>query len=715
MQEPQQPRYWGFISYSHRDRKWGEWLHRALESYRVPKRLVGTAGAHGPVPARLFPIFRDRAELSTAAGLSGALAQAIEGSRFFIVVCSPGAASSRWVNEEIRHAKRLGLADRILCLIVDGEPYASDGAHPERECFPPALRHDVGPDGELATRAPEPLAADVRSDGDGRDDARLKLIAGLLGLGFDALRRRDLQARNRRLGLIAAGAVLVSLAMVAMTVRAVVAERAADNSRQRGEDLIGFMLGDLRAKLEPLGKLDILDAVGDQAMSYFEKLDSRNLSEAALVARAKALRQIGDVRFQQGRSADAGTAFDAALVLNRKIAAYHPEDAELQFELGQAEFWVAYARWSAKQYDRAEAHFQAYRRIAQQLVDREPGNPRWQTELAYADSNLGSLEAGRNAYARALEYFRESAERLVAISPLTVGLQDDLANTYSWQGTMLQYLGRPREAVAILRKVVATAREHLTARPNDHVLMSNLASAYSALGFAALAADDRPTARAVVAEGRSLTAALTGNDSSNQDYRMLAGTFELFDASLATLAGRPTVSGEALARAFTYFQALHALDPKRGDAIDRLRPTFELQHAVAMATGNRPQAQSAAAAAAALCAEAAGLSEAGRAETCAVAGLLAHELAGAAGRTEQSATIAAQIDRLAAAGGGAQMSALRARLLLLDGEPEAARALLVPLLAEGYLPPDLHLFLLRHCQPALALPGLDCPTSPRGS
>ena len=34
-------KYWAFLSYSHTDRKWGDWLHKALETYRVPRRLVG--------------------------------------------------------------------------------------------------------------------------------------------------------------------------------------------------------------------------------------------------------------------------------------------------------------------------------------------------------------------------------------------------------------------------------------------------------------------------------------------------------------------------------------------------------------------------------------------------------------------------------------------------------------------------------------------------
>ena len=116
------------------------------------------------------------------------------------MICSPQAAKSRWVNEEIIAFKRLGREDRIFCLIVDGEPNATDlPGRAEEECFPPALRFRLGADGQLSEIRTEPIAADAREGKDGRRSAKLKLIAGVLGVGYDALRRREQQRRNRRL------------------------------------------------------------------------------------------------------------------------------------------------------------------------------------------------------------------------------------------------------------------------------------------------------------------------------------------------------------------------------------------------------------------------------------------------------------------------------------------------------------------------------------
>ena len=94
-------RYKAFISYSHADEAWARWLHRSIEAYRVPRKLVGSKTAVGEVPARIKPIFRDRDELSSAVDLGSTVKQALSDSENLIVVCSPAGAASLWVREEI--------------------------------------------------------------------------------------------------------------------------------------------------------------------------------------------------------------------------------------------------------------------------------------------------------------------------------------------------------------------------------------------------------------------------------------------------------------------------------------------------------------------------------------------------------------------------------------------------------------------------------------
>jgi len=179
--DPTDYKYWGFLSYSHHDERWARWLHRSIERFPVPRALVGGRTSFGARPRRLAPIFRDRDELASSGDLSKEIQDALRQSRFLIVVCSPTAAVSRWVNEEIVAFKVLGRADRVLALIVDGEPHATERPEEGRlEAFPRALRFVVGASGELTSKPAEPLAADARHQGDGPSRALSKLLAGML-------------------------------------------------------------------------------------------------------------------------------------------------------------------------------------------------------------------------------------------------------------------------------------------------------------------------------------------------------------------------------------------------------------------------------------------------------------------------------------------------------------------------------------------------------
>jgi hypothetical protein len=207
-------KYWAFISYSHKDTAIADWLHQKLETYRVPKSLVGTPSREGEVPSRIMPIFRDREELPTSSELGDNLQKSLQQSRYVIVICSPDAAQSRWVEEEVRAFKGWHGRDRVIALIARGAPNATDRGRAEDECFPQSMRFDVNA-ANVRVQV-EPIAADLRPEGDGRERAFLKIVAGLLGVGFDDLYQREKRRQKRRQMMLAAAAIL-ALASIGVT------------------------------------------------------------------------------------------------------------------------------------------------------------------------------------------------------------------------------------------------------------------------------------------------------------------------------------------------------------------------------------------------------------------------------------------------------------------------------------------------------------------
>ena len=161
-------KYMAFISYSHANnseegRKWADWLHHSLETYEIPGELIGSKNLHGAeIPRQIFPVFQDEKELSASADLSASLTAALDNAEFLIYLSSPRSASSIYVRQEIRHFKQTGRADKMIALILSGEPEYG-GQSTEQQCFPDELRYEVDSEGRtLMDRPQEVLAADVR-------------------------------------------------------------------------------------------------------------------------------------------------------------------------------------------------------------------------------------------------------------------------------------------------------------------------------------------------------------------------------------------------------------------------------------------------------------------------------------------------------------------------------------------------------------------------
>ena len=220
--EPAGFRYDAFISYRHvePDRRWAKWLHAALETYRVPKKMMRERG----LPGRIKRVFRDEDELPASADLSREIETALQESRFLIVICSPRTPESEWVNKEVVRFRAMGRDGRILALLIEGEP---------ADAFPRALReirHTVvdqrGRQHETIEEV-EPLAADVRASRAAplrhlRRMAKLRFVACVLGYRFDDLRQREQERRARRLrisGALAASLVIVLGGLTTVAVR----------------------------------------------------------------------------------------------------------------------------------------------------------------------------------------------------------------------------------------------------------------------------------------------------------------------------------------------------------------------------------------------------------------------------------------------------------------------------------------------------------------
>lgn len=275
-------KYMAFISYSHADnreesRKWADWLHQSLETYEIPADLIGQKNSRGEeIPNQIYPVFQDEKELSASSSLEGALKDALHNAENLIYLSSPKSARSTYVQDELKYYKQIGKGNRMMALILSGEPEYGD-KQTDDQCFPEALRFKVDKDGNiLKNQREEPLAADARIPGtreegfttpeayrrkllaegtpkdvatkktneyrDKLELAKLKIISGVLGVPLGELTKRDkayqlekIKEKNRRMKRIA-------MAISALAILAVIMGIFAWNQKTKAQKTLAHSL-----------------------------------------------------------------------------------------------------------------------------------------------------------------------------------------------------------------------------------------------------------------------------------------------------------------------------------------------------------------------------------------------------------------------------------------------------------------------------------------
>lgn len=497
-------KYRAFISYSHHDAKWAKRIQKNLESYRIPR----SSGITRRYPLR--PVFRDRSEL-TAGKLAPIISEALHSSEALVVVCSPAAAASEWVEKEVSEFMAIRPGAPILPFVIetDGSDVGSS--------FPPSLRLDGSSQDQTLDEQIELLAPDARHGQDGARDALLKLKAALLGVGFDQLKRRAYRRRIIQLtgGVASLFVVVIVTSLLAYTASTARAE--AERRRMQAENLISFMLGDLRSQLEELGRLDVLDAVADKSVDFFSNLESSDESDEVLLSRAKALRQLGDIRLQQGRSSDAINSFEQALVQNNELVNRSPNDTTRLFELAQAEFWVGYSLFRRAQVGNAIPHFENYLKHSKNLVALDE-KPEYLLEVAYANSNLGTASRDLNEFSQASGYFDEAElilRGLLDSDPANPTLIDTLAQVLVWRNQIAFDTGDLQRAISGYEQQLKLLA---VIDANDPPRRRKIALALALQGEVLALANQPLRARLAISRSHTIFEQLVALDSDNQDW-----------------------------------------------------------------------------------------------------------------------------------------------------------------------------------------------------
>ena len=193
-------KYDAFISYRHceLDKYVAENLHKVLETYELPKNVKEKLGITGRTIKR---VFRDQDELPLSSNLEDPIIDALNNSKYLIVICSPRLKDSLWCKKEIETFKKIRGRKNIFCVLIEGEP---EDSFPEEVLYDEIETTDKNGKKKITKKLVEPLAADVRGINKKEvlrkiKEEKLRLIAPMYNLDYDELKQRHKIRRMKRI------------------------------------------------------------------------------------------------------------------------------------------------------------------------------------------------------------------------------------------------------------------------------------------------------------------------------------------------------------------------------------------------------------------------------------------------------------------------------------------------------------------------------------
>jgi tetratricopeptide (TPR) repeat protein len=440
------------------------------------------------------------------------------------------------VNEEILHFRRLGRNDRILAMIVAGEPNAGDRGDAARECFPKALKHKLGADGNLLSEVSEPIAADARPEAGGMEVAALKLIAGVLGVGYEALKQRELEAQRRRVLVYRSVIACLALLTLAATGGGLLSYYYMLRSQAMAESAVVVASGFLEQEIKLSRQMGVtqhtIESVLTVSEGQMDELYKRGVTTPGLqFERASSFYMfaehygtIGDTTREHSRAVQ-------ALSLLLDLVARYPKNIAYGRNLALAKEKLGETLTARGELNGAVESLRSSLTIVQDLMSRYPDAATMQRDevgallprdAAMAECAIGDVLWAQGNVLPALESYFACLKRLhglVQSNPGHVGWQYELAVSNVKVGDVFMSQGELQRARETYQLSLETLQHLVALEPDDTLWQRDLAVHYIKVGDALLAARQVPSAEHSYEMGLMYAQRLASSDPGNTKWQ----------------------------------------------------------------------------------------------------------------------------------------------------------------------------------------------------
>ena len=498
--------YDAFISYSHtKDKPIAAALQSVIQKLGKPWYR-----------RRALRLFRDDTSLSATPHLWPTIEQALGQSRHFLVLASPEAAASKWVNKEVSYWLDHNSVDTLLIGLTDGElawdETAGDFSARADNPLPPAL----------AKQFPsEPKWVDLRAYREGADkrDAKFTELAADFAAAIRGIPKEDLlsqEVRQQRRALMlawsAAGALLVLAGLTGWQWSvAVTNERLATEQKQLAEQQ-----RDRAVEAEQAGTQQTVVAEAQRAEAQHALSAATETANSLIGDLARRLETLTGIPTDLVKD-----MLDRAVALQQELAKSGPPNDDLKRSQAIAQAEIADTMLKRGDTAAAFAAADQSRQIMEVLWRANPTSVDRQQDLSTAYGTLGKILKDEGKLDQALADDRNALALISGIptADTDLKLMDDLAKSYDQVALVLEAQGNSDSAFDAYKKAQDIATHLAAAQPDNVDRQFSLGIYHERIGNILLKRGSFAAALQEFQAKRDVDEKLSATDTSNSAWQ----------------------------------------------------------------------------------------------------------------------------------------------------------------------------------------------------
>ena len=333
----------------------------------------------------------------------------------------------------------------------------------------------------------------------------------------------------RRARMVAAAFVLLFLGALGALIWALTLKNQADNAekkavsaRQSAEGVLEYLLYQLRDKLKPIGRLDIIEDMQKQIETYYKNLGFSQKDPNALNNWANLLQQEGDRLRAQGNLAGAKAKYDENFAIAQRLVKEAPENQTWQANLAYVYNRLGDALIAQGDLNGAKTQFASELEIIQKLLKQAPDNTVWLRESSVVYERIGDvlkaqgdLTGAKGQYTSEFEIFQKLTRQIPGNSEWQYGL----AVSYEKLGEVLRAEGDLNGAKGQYTSEFEIFQKLTKQDPGNTAWQRSLAISYEKLGSVLSDQGDMNGAKAQYTSEFEILQKLAKQDPGNSDWQ----------------------------------------------------------------------------------------------------------------------------------------------------------------------------------------------------